>query len=114
MSIEIWSGVEEFTNALECGFGISQFALPNHHRGPSPIGKFADAPLVARLVRQQLRRPIVLARFGGLTFRASVKMPEATVDEDYLTATRKNDVGTSRQILWMQAISIATLVQEPS
>ena len=61
---------------------------------------------VSRLVRRNLREPVLLARTGAsASLPAIVSVPETPVNEDGLLPAHKRNVGTTGQITSMQAVA---------
>jgi hypothetical protein len=83
-------------------------AFPNHEHSPALAFELAFLTSVAPRIALELRAPVSHACFGNpIAGRASMLMPEATVDEDHRAKSGKHQIGPSRQIAYMQAIAVS-------
>ena len=55
-----------------------------------------------------------MARGSAIATLAAVLMPEATMDEDQLTQTRKDEVRSAREVPHMKSVSVSHRMYQPS
>jgi hypothetical protein len=92
--------------------GVFEFALPYHEGLPAFVCQVSQVLFVAITIAQKFRQPEFLIRSGNQAFFAVVKMPEASVNENYLAPRREYQVGLSWEIGAVKAEAIAKPVHE--
>lgn len=115
MAVGVTLRLEEAHNTFYHLLGSSCVAFPYDQHLPPKLLQFSPIAGVAGLVLGQFLLPEPGP--GGWLHPAvptAVAVPEASVDEDYLPASRKNEVGCSRQIAPVQAVPVAQGMQHAS
>src|SRR3546814_10900749 len=79
--------------------------LPDRGHAPASIGQDSDGVLIICDVAADLLAPEVLPCRRPFEQMAVVPMPEAAIHKDDGPVTRKNQIGFSGQILYMQPIA---------
>ena len=89
---------------------IFGFAVPNHADVPTLTLQSGNVLCVAGHVAREFRVPITGVGFGPAGVEAVgfwVHVPEAAVNEDDFAARSENEIGFSRQVFAMQAVTVA-------
>jgi len=97
------------------GINVSQLAFPDDKHLPAGSLEIRNVACVPLDVAGELRVPVVLPRSrqgGGAATWVGMLVPEAAMHEDYLTAPGKGEIRPPRQILAVQAESIAEPMRE--
>lgn len=93
---------------------VLRLAFPYDQRTPSESLKIGQLPIVAGDILNELLLPESSSGLRcGRPTASAMSMPEATVYENHLLASRKTDIGGSGKITPVQTITITETVQEP-
>ena len=100
-----------------CGNRIdaSEFALPNHQHPPTELGKGTQLLAVSGNITLELTHPESLARLRAVRESTTpVPVPEAAVYKNNALQSWQDDVGTTRQLPYMEPVPIPHLVNQGS
>jgi hypothetical protein len=102
--------VQECPNCLGQGSFVIYLTLPNDQYIPPCGSEFLLFYAISSPIVFQLRLPKIEPRFrqaSKLATRITVSMPEATMHENRLAASRENQVWAAREIAAVKAVAVA-------
>jgi len=103
---------EDFKAALKIG-GVLGLAFPDGEDFPALGLELAEIAAVAGGVAEALGVPILGVVDGVFAFAlAGMHVPEAAVNVDYLAVAGQDDIGLAGEVVAVEAIAVAKLVDE--
>ena len=106
---------KELANAVRESLVCGYFALPNHKRIPTQLQESSTVLTIAVSVAPQFRSPVLTIRLRSmraLTIRIRMTVPKASVNEQDLSPTGKDQIGTTGQIVSVESVTIAHTVHQ--
>lgn len=92
---------------------VLRFTLPHHEYLPSRSSKRSNVAPIACSVRVEFLLPKIDSGCRGCRKFAAMPVPEATMDENDSPTTWKNEVRSTWQALYVQAIPVPEPVKGP-
>jgi hypothetical protein len=92
---------------------LPDLALPHNHDAPTELVKLPPDPCVSRFVLCEFWFPKRSLRSGLPILSATVLVPEAPMDEDYLLPWAKDKIRIARQVACVQPVTVAHAVDKP-
>ena len=106
---------DRFRKPVHAGLGTSNAALPQLNDAPPKGQQLLLYPSVARNVLFKFGLPEIMAGFGSRGVAAArVPVPEAAVNKNAEPIAREHQIGPSRKILLVKAVSEALPMEHAS
>ena len=106
---------EEFYDPVSQDTDFLYLTFPNYENTPSEIPERRNVSNVSRHIPLPLCAPkIGIRSWNDLAIAALMHVPKAAVDENDLAASRKNQIGSTGQILVVQNISVTETMSCPA
>lgn len=107
--------VEELADSVRETYARLHFALPDHEHLPAQLQETGAVLAVAFLVTLQLGCPVATIRLrmiGPLTAWIRMAVPKAPVNEQDLSPTGKDQIGTPWQVVSVEPVAIPHAVHQ--